>query len=109
MTTRDEQFTESAGHRDDLQSLIEHPGWKLIVANLDAQIKERTNKLDDPLQSREDVYLHEYMKGARQMARFILDLPRAIIETSEDVITAINEEKEIEDGEESDEESGTDD
>lgn len=98
---RDEQLSEAIGHKEVMEELENSPGWKLIVSNLEIQIQERTNKLDGPIADSGEVYRHEYMKGARQMARFTIALPKAISDSSRIVIEAITaEQEEIEDGEE---------
>ena len=108
MSERSSQLTEAVKHKEIMEELINHPGWKLIESNLQAQIDERTKKLEDPLPSGDAVYLFEYMKGARQAFRFIQALPLAIMETSAAVVEAINAETvEDEEKENGEEESGT--
>ena len=107
MSEREAQLSEAHKHKEIMESLINHDGWKLIDANLTAQILERTSKLEDPLSSADLIYLHEYMKGARQAFRFIQALPKSIMDTASEVIEAINKETPEEEEENGEEESDT--
>jgi|ETNvirnome_2_300_1030623.scaffolds.fasta_scaffold23184_2 hypothetical protein len=89
MTIRDEQLSEAKNQKDVMEDFLRHPGWKMINENLDAQIQQRSAKLDNPLESTGEVYLHEYMKGARQSFRFIKELPKMIIDQASTTIEAI--------------------
>ena len=101
MSEREGQLSEAIKQKEVMEDLLLHPGWKMIEENLDAQIDERTNRLEEPLESADLVFMQEYTKGARQSFRLIKNLPKSIIEQASDVVEAITEEmEELENGEE---------
>jgi hypothetical protein len=93
---RAEQHTEAVQQQELMQSLIEHPGWKMLCDNMDARIEEKTNLLDEPLESLDKVGLLENVKGERRSLRFIKMLPDLILTQAVEVIAAIVQEAEDE-------------
>ena len=98
MSEREGQFTEAVKHHDVMESLMQHEGWKILLANIDYQIEYRSRELDKPLESMDKMPLQENVKGERRAFRFIAKLPEYIRDSEKAVIEAIELEKDTEDG-----------
>lgn len=101
MADNEEQLNDAIATKGLMTSLQANEGWLRFCEIVNERIEERDRKLDDPLRSMDEVLNQEYVKGARQAYRHVLDLPAALIAGSEAVIEM------IEDATEEDEDHGT--
>ena len=81
-----EQLTTAYRDKELMESLLANDGWKHLVAIITTGVEIRDRALDDPLPTLDAALKQEYVKGARQYARYVRALPSAIITSSEQVI-----------------------
>lgn len=82
------EYEQARQQLRDLQGLIEHPGWKLVVAALAEQQIGRQNRCLQPSSSIKSILEGEAMKNELLGIQLVLGLPEALIENHEAAIEA---------------------
>lgn len=93
----EEQLNDAVAVKGLMSSLQANAGWQRFCEIVKERIEERDRKLDHPLEAMDAVLQQEYVKGARQAYRHVLDLPNSIIASAEAVIEMIEDSPEEED------------
>lgn len=91
MSDNAEQLDDAIEVKGLMTRLKANNGWDRLCVVLEEKIEERDRKLDHPLVGMDEVLNQEYVKGARQAYRSVLDMPDAIIESAEAVIEMVKD------------------
>ena len=80
----DEQIEEALKSLEQMRSLQEHPGWKMLESAALAQIEARKNEV--LLQPTVDAFAQEFMKGEIQGIQLFASIPRKLVEENKDIL-----------------------
>ena len=83
------QSQEAHDVLDEMNQLLQAPGWKRISDIIEAKIRELDSIIDKPLSDSVGVYKQEYAKGARAAYRSIMKMPTVLQENMRDVVEAL--------------------
>lgn len=89
MSENEEQLSDAIESKALMTSLKANAGWVRFCEVVQERIAERDRALDHPLTSMDEVLNEQYVKGARQAYRHVLDVPDSIIAASEAVIEMV--------------------
>ena len=82
----EEQQSLRTDQLSDLQDLLQHRGWELLLDVLSKNVKIRENIiLRRRCRSVEDLYEQEFLKGEVSGIRFVLALPSTIVSVAGEV------------------------
>ena len=88
----EEQRIEAFRHKEQMKALVEMPGWKLLVAAAEVQVRNRRN--DVMMKPAENITAQEFEKGTVQGIELFLRLPKNLIESSKAILEAYAEQDE---------------
>ena len=87
----EEQRTEAFRHKEQMKALVEMPGWKLLVAAAEVQVRNRRN--DVMMKPAENITAQEFEKGTVQGIELFMKLPEILLENSKAVLEAYDKEQ----------------
>jgi len=86
---RQEQRTEAVKQRDAMLALTATDGWKMLAAFVENQVKARQGKVFCDAECSN----LDYLRGEVGMAMLISKFPETVVQASEQVISALNQEQ----------------
>lgn len=89
MADNEEQLNDAVELKGLMTSFQANLGWMRMREIIQELVLQRDRKLDDPLRAMDEVLQQEYVKGARQAYRHVLDLPEALISDAKAVIEMV--------------------
>ncbi len=94
MTDDAARLREAVQQRNSFHDLLRSQGWDALAKVLEAQIETRRNKFElVPLESLDQVYAQEFLKGELAAFRLILRLPKDALDDAQAVIDETKETK----------------
>ena len=87
----EEQRIEAFRHKEQMKALVEMPGWKLLVAAAEVQVRNRRN--DVMMKPAENITAQEFEKGTVQGIELFMKLPEILLENSKAVLEAYDKEQ----------------
>lgn len=87
----EQQLREVQERRDAFRSLLNSPGWGLLVEILEAWAEKRMSVLDSEMTSAQDAYKHNTALGELRTLRAVLNLPQQQLEASDDLAEGLKD------------------
>ena len=88
----DARLREAIQQRNGFRELLRSEGWDALTKVLEAQIEQRRNTFElVSLESLDQVYAQEFLKGELAALRLILQLPQDALDDAQAVIDSTKE------------------
>lgn len=86
------RLRDAIEQRNSFADLLRSPGWDALSKVISAQIEQRRNRFElVPLESLDEVYAQEFLKGELATLRLILSLPQDALDDAQAVIDETKE------------------
>lgn len=88
LNNENEQVIES------VRQLLNHPGWKILEAGIEANVERLTSQLVDPSKDRKDKMSDEFLRAGIQWLRHVQRMGKDLVEQHDENMERKNAEKE---------------